>query len=199
MHRLFCLMGKSASGKDTIYKRLLEDSTLPLKRVVPYTTRPIRVKEENGREYCFVTEQEYRELRDGGKIIEERCYHTACGDWYYFTADDGQIRLSGSSYLMIVTPEAYRALKARFGRAAVVPLLITLDEGERLERALRRERKQPEPKYEEMCRRSLADAADFSAEKLTAAGIAPEDTFLNEDLDLCTRQIHDRIAELLEE
>ena len=43
MGKIICLMGKSSTGKDTIFKRLLEDDTLELKTIVPYTTRPIRV------------------------------------------------------------------------------------------------------------------------------------------------------------
>ena len=44
MNRIFCLMGKSASGKDKLFKALLTDETLNLKKVVIYTTRPIREK-----------------------------------------------------------------------------------------------------------------------------------------------------------
>ena len=51
----------------------------------------------------------------------------------------------------------------------------------RLQRALDRERCQKHPKYEEMCRRFLADAADFSKEKLQEAGIRR--IFYNEDLE----------------
>ena len=39
---IFYLMGKSSSGKDTIYKKLIEKENFPLKTVVGYTTRPIR-------------------------------------------------------------------------------------------------------------------------------------------------------------
>ena len=46
-----------------------------------------------------------------------------------------------------------------------------MEDGLRLERALERERKQQPPKYEEMCRRFLADQADYSEEKLKGAGI----------------------------
>ena len=35
MGKIFCLMGKSSTGKDTIYKRLLEDQELGLRRIVP--------------------------------------------------------------------------------------------------------------------------------------------------------------------
>ena len=53
MGKIFYVMGKSASGKDTIYKRL--HSRMPeLKTVTMYTTRPIRDGEQNGVEYFFV-------------------------------------------------------------------------------------------------------------------------------------------------
>ena len=57
MGKIFCLMGKSSTGKDTIYKRLLEDQELGLQRIVPYTTRPIREGEQEGVEYHFVSEE----------------------------------------------------------------------------------------------------------------------------------------------
>ena len=52
-----------------------------------------------------------------------------------------------------------------------MPILISVDDGIRLQRALNREMKQEVPKYEEMCRRFLADAEDFSEGKLNEAGI----------------------------
>ena len=42
MGKIFCVMGKSASGKDTIYNKILQDDSLMLSRIIPYTTRPIR-------------------------------------------------------------------------------------------------------------------------------------------------------------
>ena len=35
MGKIFCVMGKSATGKDTIYQRLLNESNLDLKRIIP--------------------------------------------------------------------------------------------------------------------------------------------------------------------
>ena len=59
MGKIFCLMGKSSTGKDTIYKELLQNEELSLKRIVPYTTRPIRVGETEGVEYHFTDEEGY--------------------------------------------------------------------------------------------------------------------------------------------
>lgn len=187
MHRIFILTGKSSSGKDTIYKKLLGREDLPLKKVVPYTTRPVRAGEKDGEAYHFCSEEEYFSLKESGKIIEARAYDTVFGTWYYFTADDGQIDLEKASYLMIGTPQSCISIRDYFGEEAVLPVYIHLDDGERLARALKRERKQEKPAYEEMCRRFLADAADFSEEKLAEAGI--RDRFENTDLEECTGKI----------
>ena len=185
MGKIYYLMGKSASGKDHIYEHLIQETALDLKPFVLYTTRPIRSGEQDGREYFFVDEKRLSELREAGKIIEERMYSTVQGPWYYFTADDGQIDLAKHDYLGIGTLESYLKLEAYFGEQAMVPLYVEVDDGLRLSRALERERKQTEPKYAEMCRIFLADCEDFTEEKIAEAGIVrrfsnnstPEDCF----------------------
>ncbi|MCI6637287.1 MAG: guanylate kinase [Bilifractor sp.] len=172
MSRIFYIMGKSASGKDHIYKALLSRRKLSLKPIVLYTTRPMRRGEENGREYFFSDEKHLEELRKAGRIIEERCYQTISGPWYYFTADEGQIDLNKNDYLGIGTLESYSQMVRYYGRDVMVPIYIEVDDGIRLERALKRERKQRPPRYEEMCRRFLADQMDFSEEKIVRAGIS---------------------------
>ena len=171
MGKLIVLMGKSASGKDTIYKLLKEDKSLNLKQLVPYTTRPMRAGEVEGEAYHFVTEAGFKELLQKGRVIEHRSYNTVHGLWRYFTVADEQIDLSKNSYLLIATLEAYVSVLSYFGADKVVPVLVTLDDGVRLERALSRERQQDNPKYEEMCRRFLADSEDYSEEKIQMAGI----------------------------
>ena len=52
MGKIFYLMGKSSSGKDTIYKELLQGFP-KMKRIVLYTTRPRREGECDGVEYFF--------------------------------------------------------------------------------------------------------------------------------------------------
>lgn len=187
MGKIFYIAGKSSSGKDTIYRRLLEEGKPKLFTAVPYTTRPMRDGEENGREYYFTEESELEALRARGKVIEERKYMTWYGPWYYFTVDDGQIDLRSKDYLMIGTLESYIAVRNYFGAENTLPVYIELDDGERLQRALNRERAQTSPKYEEMCRRFLADASDFSEEKIREAGIVK--TFYNENLEDCLKQI----------
>ena len=150
MGKIVYLMGKSSSGKDTIFKRLLADGTLDLKTVVPYTTRPIRSGERNGTEYFFTDEDGFLKLKAEGRIIEERTYQTFHGLWRYFTLDDGQFRWDGQDYIMIGTLEAYLKVKDYFGEDKLLPVMIELDDGVRLERALNRERKQAFPKYDDL-------------------------------------------------
>ena len=70
-------------------------------------------------------------------------------------------------------------------------IFVDIDDGERLSRALRREMRQKEPKYDEMCRRYLADSMDFSEENLKNAGITR--TFINDNVKLCTKAISNYI------
>ncbi len=195
MGKIFCLMGKSSSGKDTIYKKLLEQK-LPLDTIVPCTTRPIRHGETDGVEYYFYTEDALAGLEQSGKIIELRAYNTVHGVWKYFTADDGQIDLDRHDYLIIGTLESYRKMQDYFGAGKLVPIYVCVDDGIRLQRALDRERSQETPKYAEMCRRFLADEQDFSPEKLTEAGI--EKQFSNEDLANTVAEISAYIWERLD-
>lgn len=193
MGKLFCLMGKSSCGKDTIYKRILSDGILPLKTLVSYTTRPIRSGETDGVEYYFLTEQQLEALEQEDKIIELRSYHTVHGIWKYFTVNDHQIDLDKNNYLIIGTLESFRKLREFFGSNKLVPLYIEVDSGERLQRALNRERAQQEPKYAEMCRRFLADEADFSPENLTQAGITKR--FYNNNLEDCLLALNNHIRQ----
>lgn len=180
MGKIFCVMGKSATGKDTIYQRLLQENKWNLKRIIPYTTRPIREGEEEGREYHFCTEADVQRLEAEGRIVELRAYDTVYGIWKYFTVDDGNIQLEKENYLLIGTLEAYTKIRDYFGADQVLPIYIEVEDGERLLRAITREKSQDVPKYEEMCRRFLADAKDFSEENLKLAGI--EKRFENREL-----------------
>ena len=191
MGRIYCVMGKSSSGKDSIYSRIMEAGELPLERIVPYTTRPRREGEIDGKAYVFTDEARVKALMRAGRIIELRAYDTVYGIWKYFTVDDGRIDLETDSYLYIVTLEGYQKMQAYFGKEAVVPIYIEVEDGERLLRAIAREQEQKSPQYEEMCRRFLADSADFSEEKLKEAGIGQR--FVNDDMETTIRQITDYI------
>lgn len=181
------MLGKSASGKDTIYHKLKEDERISFSYIVGYTTRPMREGECEGREYHFVTKETMDALEEAGKVIECRCYDTVYGKWYYATVDDGSVDLEHEDYLLIGTLESYKSIRQYYGPNAVYPIYIHVEDGLRLSRALSRERTQEEPKYAELCRRFLADCADFSKENILDAGI--DKFYENIDLNECYEEI----------
>ncbi len=187
MGKIVYLMGKSSTGKDTIYKHLIKDNEIKLHTIVPYTTRPIRAGETDGVEYFFTDEAGFLKLKEEGRLIEDRAYNTCLGLWRYFTVNDSQIDLENKNYIMIGTLESYNKTKEFFGQEKLVPVMIELDDGIRLQRALDREKAQDKPKYHELCRRFLADAEDFSEEKIKDAQILKR--FFNNDLQQCLAEI----------
>lgn len=192
MGKIFCLMGKSSSGKDTIFNMLKE--TTALKPIVLYTTRPMRANEIQGREYHFINEETLKAYELANKIIEQRVYQTVSGPWHYATIDDGQFDLE-DNYIMIVTLEAYMNLVKYFGEEKIVPIYINVEDGIRLERALKREQQQVTPNYDELCRRFLADNQDFSREKLKVAQI--KYYYENDELEKCLQRIQQDIHQIL--
>ncbi|MCR5835822.1 MAG: guanylate kinase [Lachnospiraceae bacterium] len=187
MSKIFFVTGKSCSGKDTIFNILKQGDELNLKTVVGYTTRPMRVGEQDGVEYFFVDSAKLETFEKENKIIECRHYNTIHGIWSYFTVDDGQIDLANGNYIYIGTLESYEKFVEYFGSEVVYPIYVEVESGERLERAVKRERQQKEPKYKELCRRFIADEEDFSEEKIGHAGI--QKRYENIDIDKCVEEI----------
>ena len=102
MGQIICLLGKSGTGKDTLFRLALEDRSLGLRPLVPYTTRPRRANETEGEQYHFVTEAEMARMEAAGQVVERRSYQTVQGLWHYFTAAP---RLDpAADYLLITTP-----------------------------------------------------------------------------------------------
>ena len=186
--KIVYLIGKSSVGKDTIYKKLI--NKIKIEPYVLYTTRPIRTGEKDGVDYNFLTsEQMKRKIKEEkSTIIEARTYNTVYGPWTYATIKDSQFE-NENDLLMEGTLESYNAVKKYFKneeKITVVPIYIEVDDGIRLERALKRERLQENPKYEEMCRRFLADSVDFSEGKIIESGITKK--FENIDVDEICRK-----------
>ncbi len=166
MGKIFCILGKSGAGKDTVFQGFLSKHSDDFRPIVEYTTRPKRPKEINGKSYYFVAESIFSKLREKGKIVEERVYQTTRGVWRYATVDDGKIDFSIGNYLTITTPPALAALRSRFGDHAVIALYLEVEDGLRLKRLIHREEKSDAPDYAELCRRFLSDERDFSISEL---------------------------------
>ena len=183
MHRLYYIMGKSATGKDTVYREL--QTRFPFPPLVLYTTRPMRQNEQEGRDYFFIDREKLDAMRRADMILEERSYDTVHGVWTYCTARN--FDLTQHSLFGVGTLESYAPIREKLGDAQIVPLYIEVDDRTRLLRAIERESRETQPDYEELCRRFLADAKDFSEEHLTAAGITRH--FVNDSLDRCLAEL----------
>ena len=190
--KIIYLIGKSSVGKDTIYNILKEK--LDVNPYVLYTTRPIRTGELDGVNYFYLTPNEMKKyIEEDTKVMEYRTYDTVYGPWTYATIMDQQFE-SEKDLIMEGTLESYNAIKKYFEKSdkiEVIPIYIEIDDGIRLERALKREREQENPKYEELCRRFLADSKDFSEDKIKESGIIKR--FQNIDLNDCVQEIIDFI------
>lgn len=193
MGKIFYIMGKSASGKDTVFKQL--KVRMPwLNTMIMYTTRPKRDEEQDGVEYFFVNQKFLEECREKGNLIECRTYDTVLGPWSYFTVNDGQIDLEKGNYLVIGTLESYGKTREFYGSEALIPLYIYVEDGLRLRRAIEREQQQENPKYVELCRRFLADDEDFKQENLKMYGI--NKWYENVELEECLKEIGKDIEEI---
>ena len=187
MGRIYYLLGKSATGKDTLYKEILKRRP-KLRTVTMYTTRPIREGETDGVEYFFTDHEELERQLASGKVIESRTYQTIAGPWTYYTVDDGQFDVADDeSCLMIGTLESYEKMCTYFEAGKMVPVYIEVPDGIRLLRAVKREENQKKPNYREVCRRYLADEKDFSEEKLERLGITKR--YQNTDMEICVEEI----------
>lgn len=196
MQNLIYIMGKSATGKDTIYQKIKEK--LDTNIYIPYTTRPQRDGEEQGREYYFITNEQFKKMLENNKVMEYRSYNTvkANGEkdiWTYATIDDKQWKKQGN-FLSIGTLESYNSILKYLKEHPeknlnMVPVYISIDENERRKRAIKREGKQKNRNFKEMERRIKADNIDFSEQKLKEAGITENETFLNYDLHTCIENI----------
>lgn len=188
--KIFYIMGKSASGKDTIFN-ILKDK-FNMNTYIMYTTRTIREGEEDGKTYHYISNQEMQKYIEGkmpNELIEQRTYHTIYGDWTYATIRDNQFN-NEKDMLMIGTLESYNKIKEKM-QEKMKPIYIEVEDGLRLERAIKREQLEEKPKYEELCRRFLADSKDFSEENIKKAGIKKR--FQNIKLNECVKEISNYI------
>ena len=177
--KIIYIMGKSACGKDTIFKRLKEE--LDLKSYILYTTRPMREGEKDGVDYYFISDEEMQEYIEGKreeKVLEYRQYNVVDGIWTYATIYDDQFKTK-DDLITIGTLESY----------------IEVPNDIRRERAIERERKQKVPRFAEMERRFKADELDFTEEKIEKAGIRRNNRFINLNLDETVNKIKEFVLE----
>lgn len=129
---IFCICGRSASGKDTIANTVSEISGIP--KVVSYTTRPRRDGERED-SHIFITEEEWDVLQH-----EDLCAYTQIGNYYYFTTEP-QIRGlldTHGAVIYVIDPNGIRTLKHWMRDVDIVTIFINVPIPECKKRAERR-------------------------------------------------------------
>lgn len=97
---MIILLGKSASGKDTIVRNLVEQHDY--KRIITWTTRPMRPGEKEGVTYHYTTEEDFKKKINEGFFVEWKKYETVKGTWYYGTALDDIMKARNDDYSVII-------------------------------------------------------------------------------------------------
>lgn len=154
-NKLFVLIGKSGSGKDTVLEQLIHN--YGYKKVISYTTRPMRDGEMDGINYHFVSDKVFKSMIETGEAIEYNTFETSQGYCYYGTHKDILKDLENSNLICIKEPKGTQQLINVLGSKNVIPIVLERDGKERIISSLKRG-----DNWLEVCRRGLADHEDFT-------------------------------------
>lgn len=147
-YNIIAIMGKSASGKDSIIKEIVKQCGQDIALIQQTTTRPRR-ENESKNAYHFVSKEEFQSNKD---IIAT----TQFREWLYGT--DLKDLITDKWNIGVFTPSSIKQLQNDKRIANLLIFYIQANDRVRLERSLTRE---PQGDVLEMCRRMLADNEDF--------------------------------------
>ena len=116
------IVGKAASGKDFLRKRMMQQGA---RYGVSYTTRPPRVDEVEGKDYLFISEETFLSKVSDGEFIEYQQFN----GWYYGMTKD----IFDACEVMILNVEGLAMLSEDIRRQCFV-IFIDIDKDTRIER-----------------------------------------------------------------
>ena len=150
-YKIVALFGKAGSGKDTIQNYILNELPTLFNGIVSCTTRPPRDYEKDGKDYHFLSIEDFTKKVLNGTMLEA----TEFRNWFYGTPLEslsvekiniGVFNIAGIEALM------------EDNRLEIYPVLVYAPDKIRLLRQLNREER---PDCDEICRRFQTDANDF--------------------------------------
>ena len=157
--RILIICGKSASGKDTLLNRVVDE--LGYKRIISTTTRPKRDGEVDGVDYHFVTEEEFKRKINNGEMLEFRAYKVLEDGkdtiWYYGTE---KISVGDDHWVGVLDISGAKAWRNVY-KDQVAVMMLTCPDDIRTDRA----KKRGSFSELEWNRRLKADTEDFEAQK----------------------------------
>ena len=133
--KVIILLGKSASGKDSILNYLINKYNF--NSIISHTTRPIRKNETDGKDYYFVNTKDFSKMLANDEFIETREYTTCFNNkqdiWYYGISKkefDNEI-----NKICIVDITGQNEIIKYYGKENVLSIYIETDDAIREKRA----------------------------------------------------------------
>ena len=180
---LICIVGKQASGKDSLMRYIVKE--YGYRMAVSSTTRPMRSQEINGVDYFFLDEEDFFKQ----DLVEHRIYETIQdgkpATWYYGLTSNA-IDTRDNSVVAVVDPHGLEQIIDYMGSDDVISIYVDADYESRLFRAMVRDSKF---ELDEFYRREYTDHQKFED-----AICKMDYIVLNLDLNEAIRQI-DEILE----
>lgn len=149
---IYVLVGKTCCGKSTIMKDL---SSIGKKQVITYTTRPIRPGEVDGKDYKFITEDEYKKLDKENLLAAKNSFVSSSGEEWFYAIDVNDLS-AGEDLIAITEPNGLRKLKNEIEEDQVRSIYYDIPFDERLRRGVEMGKD-----IEEHKRRMKSDEIDF--------------------------------------
>lgn len=183
---LVVILAQTAAGKDSVARGLIN---MGYKKVVSHTTRPMRTGEVEGKDYYY--HESFDEAKDA---FNQRVYHTAQGDWYYwFERNDIMDAINSTDTYITIADVPGTKLLESFG---AVPIYIYVPLYERMLRYYNRESKNEKPDYKEVLRRLIADGKDFAEFEFEALNGQHLTVCNDDDLSKTIRIIDNEIKQM---
>lgn len=121
---IFVITGPSGCGKSTLARRVLEEVE-DLEFSVSYTTRNRRESEGEGKDYYFVSKEEFEEMIKEDKLVEWALVHS-----HYYGTSKREIEKKGANKDLIldIDVQGARQVKEKFKKAVFIFILPPLHE-----------------------------------------------------------------------
>ena len=149
---IIVLVGKTASGKTTVANELCKHHGQ--KRIVTYTTRPMRKNEVQDVDYHFISDEQFNKMVENNEFTEYKRYNTAHGVWSYGSIITLEQEYSDDCYVIILTPQGLKDLSKKISR--YIAFYLNVDFKTQLERLKKRGDEE-----QQIIKRLKNDAKDF--------------------------------------